>query len=200
MVAMPTQMPTRRLSWEEYLSLDKERYEIIDGEVHEMATPTLKHQLLVTRLNRTVGNFTARNRLGEVFTAPYDVVIQRSPLRTRQPDLFFFSRQQLLQAPHLLSEPRTEIAPELVIEVLSPSDSVSVWRDKLHDYHQVGVREVWAVDLENEEIEVLVRESWGYRALGWFRGETPIISQVLPQLTLTPKDLFVWDSTPSTPE
>ncbi|MER3403316.1 MAG: hypothetical protein C4336_05345 [Armatimonadota bacterium] len=197
---MQTQMPTQRLSWEEYLLLDKERYEIIDGEVHEMATPTLKHQLLVTRLNRTVGNFTAQNRLGEMFTAPYDVVIQRSPLRTRQPDLFFFSRQQLLQAPHLLSESRTEIAPELVIEVLSPSDSVSVWRDKLHDYHRVGVQEVWAVDLENEEIEVLVWESWGYRALGWFWGETPIVSQVLPQLTLNPKDLFVWDSDPSAPE
>lgn len=200
MVAMPTQMPTRRLSWEEYLLLDKERYEIIDGEVREMATPTLRHQNVLSELLTALRSFAKQNQAGMVYPAPYDVVIQRSPLRTRQPDLFFFSRQQLLQAPHLLSEPRTEIAPELVIEVLSPSDSVSVWRDKLHDYHQVGVREVWAVDLENEEIEVLVRESWGYRALGWFRGETPIISQVLPQLTLTPKDLFVWDSAPSTPE
>jgi len=89
---LPTQRP---LSWEEYLLLDKERYEIIDGEVHEMATPILKHQLVVTRLNRSIGNYASAHNLGEIFTVPYDIVIRRSPLRTRQPDLFFFSAQHL---------------------------------------------------------------------------------------------------------
>ena len=171
MAAVQTLLTQRPLSWEEYLQLDKERYEIIDGEVHEIATPVLKHQLLVTRLNRAIGNYTSAHNLGEIFTAPYDIVIRRSPLRTRQPDLFFFSAQQLADAPNLMEEPRTEIAPDLVIEVLSPSDSVSVWRDKLHDYHQIGVREVWAVDLHNEEIEALAWEAWGYRTVGWFRAD-----------------------------
>jgi Uma2 family endonuclease len=89
-----------------------------------------------------------------------------------------------------MGEPRTEIAPDLVIEVLSLSDSVSVWRDKLHDYHQIGVREVWAVDLQNEEIEVLAWEEWGYRTVGWFRGETPLTSQALPGLQIVPQALF----------
>jgi len=200
MAATQALQAQQRLSWEEYLQLDKERYEIIDGEVHEMATPTLKHQRLVTRLNRAIGNYVEAHRLGEVFTAPYDLVIRRSPLRTRQPDLFFFSAQQLAQNPHLLDEPRTEIAPELVIEVLSPSDSVSVWRDKLHDYHQIGVREVWAVDLQNEEIEVLVWEAWGYRTIGWFKGENPITSQVLSGLELKPQTLFSATPTPPAPE
>jgi Uma2 family endonuclease len=190
MAAVQTLPTQRALSWEEYLLLDKERYEIIDGEVHEMATPVLKHQLLVTRLNRTIGNYTSTHDLGEIFTAPYDIVIRRSPLRTRQPDLFFFSTQQLAQTPNLMEEPRTEVAPDLVIEVLSPSDSVSVWRDKLHDYHQIGVREVWAVDLHNEEIEALAWEEWGYRTVGWFRGETPLTSQVLPGLQIAPQALF----------
>jgi hypothetical protein len=59
-----------------------------------------------------------------------------------------------------------------------------------HDYHQIGVREVWAVDLQNEEIEVLAWEEWGYRTVGWFRGETPLTSQVLPGLQIVPQALF----------
>ncbi len=195
MAATQALQAQQRLSWEEYLQLDKERYEIIDGEVHEMATPTLKHQNVLSELLMALRSFVKQNRSGIVCPAPYDIVIRRSPLRTRQPDLFFFSAQQLAQNPHLLDEPRTEIAPELVIEVLSPSDSVSVWRDKLHDYHQIGVREVWAVDLQNEEIEVLVWEAWGYRTIGWFKGENPITSQVLPELKLRPRMLFAGETT-----
>ncbi|MCL6532588.1 MAG: Uma2 family endonuclease [Fimbriimonadales bacterium] len=200
MAATQALQAQQRLSWEEYLQLDKERYEIIDGEVHEMATPTLKHQNVLSELLMALRSFVKQNRSGIVCPAPYDIVIRRSPLRTRQPDLFFFSAQQLAQNPHLLDEPRTEIAPELVIEVLSPSDSVSVWRDKLHDYHQIGVREVWAVDLQNEEIEVLVWEAWGYRTIGWFKGENPITSQVLSGLELKPQTLFSATPTPPAPE
>ncbi len=190
MAAVQTLLTQRPLSWEEYLQLDKERYEIIDGEVHEMATPILKHQLVVTRLNRSIGNYASAHNLGEIFTAPYDIVIRRSPLRTRQPDLFFFSAQQLADAPNLMEEPRTEIAPDLVIEVLSPSDSVSVWRDKLHDYHQIGVREVWAVDLHNEEIEVLAWGSVGVSHSGVVSWRNAAHLAVLPGLQIAPQALF----------
>jgi Uma2 family endonuclease len=60
-----------------------------------------------------------------------------------------------------------------VIELLSPSDTYQRWKEKLQDYHRLGVREVWAVDVEAGEIEVLVREESGYRSLGWFSGEQP---------------------------
>lgn len=180
------------MDWEGYLNLpdDLTHYEIIDGEVIPLASPRLKHQMIVTQLLTRIAPFVATKGLGAVFTAPFDFVIRRAPVRTRQPDLFFLSSARESEWRDRLSEPRLEIAPDLVIELLSPSDTYQRWKEKLQDYHQLGVREVWAVDVEAGEIEVLVREEGGYRSLGWFSGEQLVPTQVLTGLTLTPAEVF----------
>jgi Uma2 family endonuclease len=99
MAAVQTLPTQRALSWEEYLLLDKERYEIIDGEVHEDGNPCSQTSVAGHEIESHDSNYTSTHDLGEIFTAPYDIVIHRSPLRTRQPDLFFFSTQQLAQTP-----------------------------------------------------------------------------------------------------
>ncbi|MEN3000739.1 MAG: Uma2 family endonuclease [Armatimonadota bacterium] len=180
----------RVVSWEEYLNLPLTRYEIIDGEVIKLPTPTLKHQRIVMRLSLKIGEFVAGKRSGELFPAPFDFVIQRQPLRTRQPDLFYLSYERAGDLDSLIEQSRLEIAPDLVIEVLSPSDTYSAWRDKLRDYHALGVPEVWVVDIEKREIEVLVHEERSYRSLGWFTGEEAVLSTVLPELHLKPKEIF----------
>ncbi len=189
-MAVPQAVERRVIGWDEYLNLPLTHYEIIDGEVNELATPTLKHQRTSMRLSLRIGRYLEEKRTGELFAAPYDLVIRRQPLRTRQPDLFYLSYARAGDLNALLQEPRLEIPPDLVIEVLSPSDTYSAWREKLHDYHMLGVPEVWAVDLEREEVEVLTRTERGYSSLGWFKGEEPIQSQVLPELQLTPKEMF----------
>jgi len=180
----------KKVSWDEYLSLPLTRYEIIDGEVIELPTPTLKHQRIVMRLSLKISDFVTKKKSGELFPAPFDFVIRRQPLRTRQPDLFYISYERAGDMSALMEQSRLEMAPDLVIEVLSPSDTYSAWREKLHDYHALGVPEVWAVDLEKQEIEVLVREERSYGSLGWFSGDEPIQSRVLPELQLIPKTLF----------
>lgn len=183
---------SRRLSWEEYLRWEEERtrYEIIDGEVQELPTPTLKHQRILALLMDCLRAFVLGKRLGDLLTAPFDFVIRREPLRTRQPDLFFLSREREAEWKPQLNAPRLEVAPDLVVEILSESDTYTRWKDMLRDYHQLGVREVWAVDMEGEEIEVLVREESGYRSLGWFSGEQVVPSQVLAGLELKPGEVF----------
>jgi len=190
MAAVAQPLKQKEISWDEYLSLPLTRYEIIDGEVIELPTPTLKHQRTVMRLSLKIGDFLSGKQLGELFPAPYDFVIRRQPLRTRQPDLFYLSYQRAGDLNALMEQSRLEIAPDLVIEVLSPSDTYSAWRDKLHDYHALGVPEVWAVDIEKQEVEVLVREERSYCSLGWFAGDEPIQSKVLPELQLTPRAIF----------
>jgi Uma2 family endonuclease len=191
MMAVAVQSQRQRVaSWEEYLRLPLTRYEIIDGEVFELPTPSLKHQDIVSKLLAILSQHVRENSLGKVFPAPFDFVIRRQPLRTRQPHLFYLSRESIGNLDALMEQPRLEIAPDLVIEVLSPSDTYTAWRDKLHDYHTLGVPEVWAVDIERQEIEVLVREPRGYSSHGWFTGDEPILSKVLPELRLTPKSLF----------
>jgi Uma2 family endonuclease len=191
-VAAPRDQGLKRLDWEAYLRWEDDltHYEIIDGEVHLLPTPTLKHQLVQAKLMNRIRSYLNLNRLGELLAAPFDFVVRREPLRTRQPDLFFLSSARESEWRDRLSEPRLEIAPDLVIELLSPSDTYQRWKEKLQDYHQLGVREVWAVDVEAGEIEVLVREEGGYRSLGWFSGEQLVPTQVLTGLTLTPAEVF----------
>jgi Uma2 family endonuclease len=191
-IAAPREQGLRRLDWEAYLRWEDDltHYEIIDGEVYLLPTPTLKHQLVQAKLMDRIRSYLNLNRLGELLAAPFDFVVRREPLRTRQPDLFFLSSARESEWRDRLSEPRLEIAPDLVIELLSPSDTYQRWKEKLQDYHQLGVREVWAVDVEAGEIEVLVREEGGYRSLGWFSGEQLVPTQVLTGLTLTPAEVF----------
>jgi Uma2 family endonuclease len=191
-IAAPREQGLRRLDWEAYLLWEDDltHYEIIDGEVHLLPTPILKHQLVQAKLMDRIRSYLNLNRLGELLAAPFDFVVRREPLRTRQPDLFFLSSARESEWRDRLSEPRLEIAPDLVIELLSPSDTYQRWKEKLQDYHQLGVREVWAVDVEAGEIEVLVREEGGYRSLGWFSGEQLVPTQVLTGLTLTPAEVF----------
>jgi Uma2 family endonuclease len=194
MAITATQPTTGRLvvDWEGYLNLpdDLTHYEIIDGEVIPLASPTLKHQVILKRLLQQIDRFVLPKRLGELLTAPFDFVVRRAPVRTRQPDLFFLSRERLQDWTHLQEQPRLEFAPDLVIEILSPSETYTYWSEKLQDYYVLGVPEVWLVDIDKRAIEVQVREANGYRSLGWFAGEQMVPSQVLAGLELKPAEVF----------
>ena len=194
MAITATQPTTERLivDWEGYLSLpdDLTHYEIIDGEVILLASPTLKHQAVSQELFKRLDIFASVKRLGKLFYAPFDFVVRRAPVRTRQPDLFFLSRDRLHDWAQLQEQPRLEFAPDLVIEILSPSETYTYWSEKLQDYYVLGVPEVWLVDIDKRAIEVQVREAGGYRSLGWFSGEQTVPSQVLAGLELKPAEVF----------
>ncbi|CUU36895.1 MAG: Uma2 family endonuclease [Armatimonadetes bacterium] len=185
-----TSTATRGIGWEEYLQLPLTRYEIIDGEVKELPTPLFKHQMIVSELMLRLGAQIRSERKGYLLPAPYDVVIRRSPLRTRQPDLLFISHERAQTIPDLPNQPRLEIAPDLIIEVLSPSDTASDWLEKLRDYHQIGVREVWVVDPQSASVEVLGWSEAGWRSLGVFTQDQPIRSEVLGETSIQPATLF----------
>jgi Uma2 family endonuclease len=194
MAITATQPTTERLivDWEGYLSLpdDLTHYEIIDGEVIPLASPTLKHQMVSRELFKRLDALTTARKLGQILYAPFDFVVRRAPVRTRQPDLFFLSRERLQDWAHLQEQPRLEFAPDLVIEILSPSETYTYWSEKLQDYYALGVPEVWLVDIDKRAIEVQVREAGGYRSLGWFAGEQMVPSQVLAGLELKPAQVF----------
>jgi Uma2 family endonuclease len=194
-MAITTAQPTTErlvVDWEGYLNLpdDLTHYEIIDGEVIPLASPTLKHQMVSRELFKRLDALTTARKLGQILYAPFDFVVRRAPVRTRQPDLFFLSRERLHDWAQLQEQPRLEFAPDLVIEILSPSETYTYWSEKLQDYYVLGVPEVWLVDIDKRAIEVQVREANGYRSLGWFAGEQMVPSQVLAGLELKPAEVF----------
>ena len=154
---------TRPMTYEEYVSGPEEmaRYDIIDGwKVYRLygdnlvPSPTRKHQRLLGRLLRRFQDYETQSQRGEAIIAPCDVEITYQPLKCRQPDLLFISRERLEQnAPSDEYDPLSP-APEIVVEIVSPSDTASVLAAKIRDYQSVNVLEVWIVRPEAQTVEV----------------------------------------------
>ena len=155
---------TRPMTYEEYISGPEEmaRYDILDGwKVYRLygdnlvPSPTRRHQRILGRILRRLQDYEEQTKRGEAIAAPCDVEITYQPLKCRQPDLLFISRERLAQnAPSDVYDPLAP-APELVVEIVSASDTASVLAAKLSDYQAVDVQEVWIVRPDTQTVEVL---------------------------------------------
>jgi Uma2 family endonuclease len=177
----------KHLTYDAYLAMPemKQRYSIIDGELVMAASPNPPHQTIVQELLLKLDPFVRERQLGRVFVAPLDVVIRREPLRTRQPDVMFIGRERrFIVGPQVI-----EGAPDLVIEVLSPTNTRQELQGKLDDYRTIGVREAWVVSPEARTVEVL-QFTPAIERLGLYGLGDLLASQVLPDLRLTVDDIF----------
>lgn len=151
-IAKPTavRLPkAKRLTYEEYARLtppDSSIYELHDGQIIKMPTPTPKHQLFSTNLVTEINIFIRPQKLGRVIAAPMDTVF--TPNDVLQPDILFLSTDNL----HLIGDKKIEGAPDLVVEILSPSNHAKEMAYKKMIYELAGVREYWLVNLENQTI------------------------------------------------
>ena len=172
---------TTQLTYADYLALpeEKRRYEIIDGVLIMPPPPSFGHNVIADDLTDILKRYVRPRRLGYVVSAPCDVLISREPLRTRQPDVLFISQKRLgvRTLRELLKVPFLETAPELVIEILSPSNRPGSLRQKIDDYCAVGVNECWVVDPQSESLEVLQLSPEGAAPAGEFRGNELIVSR-----------------------
>ena len=129
--------------------------------------------------------FVSEQQLGEVLFAPLDVLVQREPLRTRQPDLLFVSNERAGILGQIV-----EGGPDLVAEILSPSNSRADVEAKLADHALLGVLECWLVSPEARSVEVLgLREGRWARVGMWGMGDQ-VQSEVLAGIVLLLEDLF----------
>ena len=178
---------TRQLTYEEYLKTPeiKARYDIVDGVMTMAPVPTLEHQKILRQLFLMLHQFVSEQQLGEVFFAPADVIIVREPLHTRQPDLLFVSNERA----SILGD-QVEGAPDLVAEILSPSNTRSDLEAKLSDYATLGVSECWLVSPEARSVEILGLTEGSWARLGISGLGEQVQSQVLPELDLAVVQLF----------
>jgi len=171
------------ITWEDYLQgepKDLEFYEIEDGEVIVVGAPSGEHQWVVKVLLRVLDDFVTSKQLGVVIQAPFDVVVQTTPVRTRQPDLLFLRKERGGTPEQIRQLKRLEIPPDIVVEVVSASEEETERLErKLRDYHRIGVPEVWLVYPEERAVEVLVRAEDGWLWHGLFFGKDKVRSTVL---------------------
>jgi Uma2 family endonuclease len=179
----------RRFTYADYKAWELkpgERYELIYGEAYAMAAPNTWHQRILSRLTAKFFNFL-EGKPCEVFPAPYDVRLfyaeDESDDTVVQPDLIVVcDRGQL-------GEEGCRGAPNLVVEILSPSNTAVEMERKLSLYWEAGVREYWVVDHKNKHIRMYVTEEGEYR-MRTFALQDTLRSEAVPGLEIGLEALF----------
>ena len=143
--------PAVKFTYQDYLHTpDDQRYELLDGELIMAPAPNLGHQRIDTKLGWRLAQFVEEKNLGEVFSAPCDVVL--SDTDVVQPDLLFVSHRR---AHLLLGGANVLGAPDLVVEILSPSTAGRDRTLKRGLYAKHGVKEYWLIDPDARTVTVL---------------------------------------------
>jgi Uma2 family endonuclease len=124
----------------EALPYDGHEYELINGQPKEMSAPSTRHGKITAKLVISLGIFMEKNPLGEILTGSATVLNSKSAPR---PDVAFIREKRMAGTDYDTAFPG---APDLAVEVISPSDIWFEIQDKIGEYLQAGVQLVWLID------------------------------------------------------
>jgi Uma2 family endonuclease len=185
---------TKRLTFDEWQALPetKQKCEVVDGVLLMPPSPADEHQWLGFRIASHISPFVEDRELGLVLMAPRDVLIRREPLRIRQPDVLYLSaaRAEVRRPSDLVGQSRIEAPLDLVIEVISPSNTRRYVQEKLADYHSIGVLECWLLDFRSLSVEVWRLKADSMELVATLGMEDTLRSEVLPGFALPIADVF----------
>ena len=142
--------PKGNLTTEDYYALpDEQRVELIDGVFYDMSAPSVIHQTILGELYLLFRECVDLHGCPcKVLLSPCDVRLDRDNRTMVQPDLIVICEHYDIHAKAL------EGAPDLLVEILSPSTRSKDMLLKLHKYRSAGVREYWIIDSDNRTILV----------------------------------------------
>ena len=180
-----TTKPRIKLTVADYLETPEgAAYQLMDGELILAAAPSNKHQTVVGSLFVALRHFVLSNDLGKVWIAPFDVVL--SDHDVVQPDLLFVSHSR----DAIITAANIQGAPDLAVEVLSPSTEGYDRGYKRELYARHGVREYWLVDPDLETIEVLTPGEGGFVRYALYDSRETLTSSLLPGLAVALAAIF----------
>lgn len=129
--------------------LDGTRQELFRGAIMKFPLPGMLHGMTCSKVIRRFGDFIDRDGLGTL-TAIVGIITERDPDTVRGPDVGFWSHERL----SLIPAGYIESAADLLVEVLSPSNTSKQIRAKLQEYFSMGVQMVWVVASEGRFVTV----------------------------------------------
>ena len=124
--------------------------ELIDGGIVPMTPAGAEHGTIELNLASELRVFVRQHKLGRVTGGEVGIYIHRRPDRIRAADIAFISTKRSPKP----AKGFLEIAPDLVVEIMSPDDRWQDVREKLADYFSVGVERVWIVEPRNRKVLV----------------------------------------------
>jgi Uma2 family endonuclease len=195
----PAMKLDRRYTYRDYLTWpEDERWELIGGVAYNMlSAPYRRHQAISMLLSRRIGNFL-EGRPCKVYAAPFDVLLPElgedddgDVSNVVEPDILVYCDTARLRTYGARG------APDLVVEILSPSTHIKDLREKYDLYQRMGVREYWVIDPAGESIDRFVRGENGLfgppELRDQFFKKGPISSTVLEGFAFDPEELFTAD-------
>ncbi len=154
------------------------RAELIDGQLYAMAPPNFKHQKLVSEFTQIIGDhIKAHHGTCEVIPAPFAVDLGANDQTWVEPDV------SVICDPDKITERGCSGAPDLIVEIVSPSSRKNDYATKNALYLDAGVREYWIVDPMKERITVYHYEKDAAPAIYPF--DAPIEVAIFPGLFIT---------------
>jgi Uma2 family endonuclease len=156
--------------------------QLINGELIMSPSPSPLHQKVIGQLYSRIA-IEAEKSGGELFFSPIDLYIDKK--NVYQPDLVYVSANKK----NIITGRGIEGVPDLVVEVISPSNSYTDRYEKKNRYQQFGIPEYWIVDPANETLEVYSGTNWEKPTL-YLAGEGEVKSGILQGLTFDLKTIF----------
>ncbi|MDE6892679.1 MAG: Uma2 family endonuclease [Lachnospiraceae bacterium] len=152
-----------------YALPDGQRAELIDGQIYDMAPPNTRHQMLVSELNITIGNYI-RSHGGncKIFPAPFAVFLNKDDRNYVEPDLSVICDKDKL------NDKGCNGSPDWIIEIVSPSTQQIDYGIKLFKYRSAGVREYWIVNPETRIVNIFDFENEKESGQYSFDNEIPV--------------------------
>jgi len=175
----------KRYTYTDYLTWDDdERWELIDGIPYMMSAPNRIHQKLLGNMHLQFGNFL-KGKSCEVYLAPFDVRLNADTLDDTvvQPDLVVVCDQSKLNKAGCAG------APDMVVEILSPSTSRYDRTLKFNTYLKSGIKEYWVIDPDTKTLAVHIQKNNNYITHAYTDEETPPV-HVLKGCTINLSEVF----------
>ena len=151
---MTTHTDTKRLTADDLLRLYSEgvRGELIRGELCQTMPVGQEHGEIVVNLTILLGTFVKPRKLGRLAASDSGVWLERDPDTVREPDIAFFSAEKMPLGTRVTGY--AEVVPDLVVEVVSPNNSLREINDKALMWLSYGVSLVWAVNPDTRSVDV----------------------------------------------
>lgn len=161
--------------------------ELVNGRIEQMPPPAPHHGRVCGNIFLLLELWSRSSNLGLSYCNDGSMVIDQVRSTVRGPDVSFISWERLPS--RTLPDTALRVAPNLVVEVLSPSDRWDKLEAKLADYFSVGVQEVWVVSIDDRAVWVCQAENQNRRRLG----DTDELTSpnVLPGFTARVADFFL---------
>ncbi len=127
------------------------RSELVEGKIIMRSPTGWPHGKCERRFGHALGSFVDERHLGAVLVGEVGIYTRRDPDTVRGADVIFISNERLAQ---LKSTSFLDVAPELIVEIMSPDDRWSEVRQKIREYFAIGARLVWVADPSDKTVSV----------------------------------------------